>query len=267
MNIKGYLNRIDCRIAGKPTADTIRQIHRAHMLTVPFENLDIHLGHPIRLDIPSFYDKVVRRRRGGFCYELNGLFAWLLDQLGFKVTLLSVRVIGDSQEGPEFDHLLLLVESDRCLIADVGFGDLFLEPLRLEPGQEQRQSSGVFRLIDTGSEWALQRREGTHWEAKYVFSLKPHRLSEFSEMCHFHQTSPDSHFTQQAICSIARANGRVTLSNNRLIVNAGNKVEEQKVRDETAYRRLLKIHFGIELNDKERVDRLIALHGSSPHGA
>ena len=236
------------------------------MLAVPFENLDIHLGHPIKLDIPSFYDKVVRRRRGGFCYELNGLFGWLLDQLGFKVTLLSVRVIGDGQQGPEFDHLLLLVELDRFMIADVGFGDSFLEPLWLEDGTETIQPSGVFRLIDAESEWALQRRREAHWESQYIFSLKPHRLSEFSEMCHFHQTSPDSHFTRQAICSMAKTDGRMTLANNRLIINAGNKREEQTVRDEKAYRRLLRIHFGIELDKMERVDRLIAPHALFPRG-
>jgi arylamine N-acetyltransferase len=99
------------------------------MLTVPFENLDIPLGHPIVLSLPSFYDKIVRRRRGGFCYELNGLFGWLLEQLGFAVLMLSALVFHGVPPGPEFDHLVLLIEMEERLIADVGFGDSFLEPL------------------------------------------------------------------------------------------------------------------------------------------
>ena len=169
MNTEAYLKRIGYGMSCEPTADTIWRLHRAHMLAVPFENLDIHLGHPIRLNIPSFFDKIVRRRRGGFCYELNGLFGWLLERLGFKVTLLSVRVVGEGQMGPEFDHLLLLVELDRYIIADVGFGDSFLEPLWLDAGQVARQSSGEYRLMSSGQEWELQRRREAHWVPQYVF--------------------------------------------------------------------------------------------------
>ncbi|TDI15991.1 MAG: arylamine N-acetyltransferase, partial [Acidobacteria bacterium] len=101
MEINAYLKRIGYRGSRQPTAETLRQLHRAHLLAVPFENLDIPLGHPIVLSLPSFYDKIVRRRRGGFCYELNGLFGWLLEQLGFTVVMLSARVFEGAQPGPE----------------------------------------------------------------------------------------------------------------------------------------------------------------------
>src|SRR6266540_1131840 len=105
MDIQAYLCRIHYRGGLAPTAAILRELHRAHLLTVPFENLDIHLGRPILLDQEALFDKIVTRRRGGFCYELNGLFALLLRELGFDVTLLSAGVAhADGGFGPEFDH-------------------------------------------------------------------------------------------------------------------------------------------------------------------
>ena len=150
MEINTYLERIGYSGSREPTVETLRQLHRVHMLSVPFENLDIHLGYPIGLSLPSFFDKIVRRRRGGFCYELNGLFGWLLEQLGFKVVMLSVRVFNGTQPGPEFDHLILLIKLEENLIADVGFGDSFLEPLLLDTSEEDVQFDRSYRL--TGSD-------------------------------------------------------------------------------------------------------------------
>src|SRR5512147_1356301 len=135
MDVQAYLRRIDYRGELDPTAATLHALHRAHLLSVPFENLDIHLSRPIVLDQDALFDKIVTRRRGGFCYELNGLFALLLEQLGYKVTRLAARVVGtDDSLGPQFDHLTLQVqcpdESHSPWLADVGFGDSFLEPLR-----------------------------------------------------------------------------------------------------------------------------------------
>ena len=99
MEIDAYLGRIGYSGPRTPTAETLRQLHRAHMFAVPFENLDIPLGNPIALSLPAFYAKIVERRRGGFCYELNGLFGWLLEQLGFRIVRLSAGVYGGGQRG------------------------------------------------------------------------------------------------------------------------------------------------------------------------
>src|SRR5689334_17036776 len=108
LDIPTYLQRIAYRGSLQPTAATLRALHQAHMLAVPFENLDIHLGRPLLLDRPALFEKIVARRRGGFCYELNGLFAALLQALGFDVTMLSARVARTQGGfGPEFDHLTL----------------------------------------------------------------------------------------------------------------------------------------------------------------
>jgi N-hydroxyarylamine O-acetyltransferase len=245
-----YLARIGYDGPRDPTAETLRQLHRAHMLAVPFENLDIHLGRPIELSLPAFYDKIVRHRRGGFCYELNGLFAWLLERLGFKVVLHSARVYDGGRPGPEFDHLVLLIETGDRLIADVGFGDSFLDPLRLDSCAEVLQHGSAYRLQQRpDSDRVLERRKESAWEPQYVFSLTPRTLAEFSAMCRFQQTSPESHFTRNVICSLATADGRVTLTNRRLIVTTGGRREERPVVNEEEYRRLLTSHFDIDLGD------------------
>src|SRR5215213_9521921 len=127
MDVDAYLERIGYRGPPAPTAETLRRLHVAHLLAVPFENLSIHAGEPVVLDDESLFDKVVARRRGGFCYELNGLFAALLRALGFEVEMLSAAVRGSAGKfGPEFDHMTLLVKLGERWLADVGFGDSFV---------------------------------------------------------------------------------------------------------------------------------------------
>ena len=227
------------------------------MLTVPFENLDIPLGNPITLSLPSFYDKIVGRRRGGFCYELNGLFCWLLEQIGFEVVMVSARVYDGAQPGAEFNHLVLLVEMEQTFVADVGFGDSFLEPLRLDAGEESLQNDGSYRLTGPDSERVLERRRESDWQPLYVFSSIPRRLAEFSAMCRYHQTSPQSTFTTKTICSMATPDGRKTLSNSRLIMTAAGQREEREVLGQERYRELLKTHFEIDLGEEKRIDKLM----------
>lgn len=259
MDIDSYLRRIGYCGSREPTAETLKQLHLAHMFAVPFENLDILLGRPITLSLPLFYDKIIQHRRGGFCYELNGLFGWLLEQLGFTVVHLSARVFNGSQPGPEFDHLVLLVEMEERLIVDVGFGDSFLEPLSLDSGAEDVQYGCSYRLIKSGPDRLLQRRRTSTWESQYIFSLAPHQLTEFSTMCQYQQTSPESAFKRKSLCSLATRDGRITLSKNRLIITTGGQRQEQTVADEKEYRNLLKSKFGIEFEKGIRVDTLIGL--------
>jgi N-hydroxyarylamine O-acetyltransferase len=181
---------------------------------VPFENLDIPLGRQIVCDEDTFVRKIVERRRGGFCYEMNGAFAALLRAIGFHVTLLSARVPQpDGSDGPEFDHLTLRVDLEESWLADVGFGDSFMEPLRLKTGIEQEQDGRRFRIVDFGELLHVERAEpGGGWKREYSFTLKPRHLREFAGMCHYHQTSPESPFTRKRLCTIATPEGRITLS-------------------------------------------------------
>src|SRR5580765_5290818 len=151
VDVPAYLARIRYTGLTTPTYETLRALHYAHLLAVPFENLDIALGRKIVLEEDAILHKIIHQRRGGFCYELNGAFAALLSALGFQTTLLSARVARDTGgESPEFDHLALRVDLDQPWLVDVGFGESFLEPLRLQTERNQIDPVGTFRLMPTG---------------------------------------------------------------------------------------------------------------------
>lgn len=257
MQADAYLQRLAYDGPRDPSAETLRRIHRAHLLAVPFENLDIHLGVPIVLSVPAFYDKIVTRRRGGFCYELNGLFAWLLAEIGFRVSLHSGRVFSGERLGPEFDHLVLRVELDGAWVADVGFGDSFIEPLRLDPRREVEQQGWRYSILEAGEGWEMRRgRPGGAWEPQYAFSPRTRKLAEFAAMCAYHQTSPESHFTRKTVCSLATGEGRVTLSNGRLIHTQEERRAERAVRTADECRAILAKDFGMDVTGMA-VERLL----------
>lgn len=248
MDPADYLARIGCDDDRASSARTLRRLHRAHLTSIPFENLDIHLGSPIVLDEAALYDKVVARRRGGFCYELNGLFAWLLERLGFEVDRVSAGVMTRGRFGPEFDHLALIVRLDEPWLVDVGFGQSFQEPLRLVEGIDQVQGLDGYRLVQTDRGWLLNERRGDDpWTTLYRFRRTPRALAEFAGMCRHHQESPDSSFTQRRLCSMATAEGRVTLAGETLIETAGDERRETPVTSDEDYRRLLRERFGVDL--------------------
>ena len=249
VDVSSYLARIGHSEATEPTRATLRALHRAHLIAVPFENLDISLGRKIIADEEAILNKVVGLRRGGFCYELNGAFAALLRALGFRVTLLSARVArANGGEGPDFDHLTLRVDLDEPVLADVGFGESFLEPLRLETGRGQLDPAGTFRLVEDEGRWHLQKGEPEgNWRPQYSFSLESRRLEEFAAMCQYHQTSPESSFTQKRICSRATRDGRITLSEMKLIVTIKGQRKETMLASEEEWLRTLEEQFGIRL--------------------
>ncbi len=251
MDIQAYLQRIAFVGPAPATLDTLRALHYAHLLAVPFENLDIP-ERPIVLDEECFFDKVIRRRRGGFCYELNGLFAALLRELGFRVTLLSARVPknkGAKATLLEFDHLTLRVDLEEPWLADVGFGESFTEPMPLAHGAERVERGMTYRLDHgTDDRWTLLAKRGQNGNGCkpfYDFTLAPHELSEFAGMCRYHQTAPESPFMQRKVCSRLTPTGRVTLANMRLIITEDGSRQERNL-DEQEYRAALREHFGIE---------------------
>ncbi len=253
MDVRAYLRRIGYDGSLEPTVETLCGLHRAHLLTVPFENLDIDRKRPIALFRDRLFQKIVVHGRGGFCYELNGLFAELLKSLGFQVTLLSARVtINKSRVPPEFDHLILLVTfhkgagSPERWLADVGFGDSFIEPLPLLNDIERVQDGYAYQLTEMApGQWsAKQRKSEGAWQGMYDFSLVPRQLAEFSPMCRYHQTSADSGFTKGRVCSIATPDGRRTLSEKQLVVTR-NDLRTERELGEGEYYRVLRDEFGI----------------------
>jgi N-hydroxyarylamine O-acetyltransferase len=277
MDRNAYLRRIQYRGEVAPSAAALRELHRAHLLAVPFENLDIHLGRAIMLEQDALFDKIVTRRRGGFCYELNGLFALLLRDLDFEVTLLAAGVArADGSFGPEFDHLTLLVASPSSMVsgqspqipgliprnlqstiynlqselwlADVGFGDSFRTPLHLVEGVEQEQEGRAYRLDRDGEPYTLMQPDTAGWAPQYRFSLQPRVWAEYADMCRYHQTSPESSFTRKRVCTLATPDGRVTLSDHTLIVTAQGQRTEQALPDEPAFEAALREYFGVDLS-------------------
>ena len=251
MKTEVYLRRIRYAGSREPTAEVLTQLHKAHLLSVPFENLDIHLGRPIILDEEKLVRKIVEDRRGGFCYELNGAFCLLLRTLGFDVSMLSAGVADENcGYSPPFHHMTLLVRLDQRWLADVGFGDSFREPLLLDSRDEQTQNGEAYRLVDAEDEHLiLERREGESWNPQYRFTLQPYALSDFAEMCRYHQTSPESPFTQRRTCSIATPEGRITATGMRLITTVRGERDERELSGPGEYANTLREHFSVTLDE------------------
>ena len=252
MNVEAYLERINYRGSLAPTAETLRALQVAHLLAVPFENLSIHAGQPIVLEDDALFDKIVQRRRGGFCYEANGLFAALLRALGFEVRMLSAGVANaEGGFGPDFDHMTLMVTLEQRWLADVGFGDSFLEPLLLDERGVQTQGARAYRIAqDDAHLILLQRDEGDEWKPQYRFTLQPHVYADYAQMCRYHQTSPQSHFTKARICSRATAQGRVTLSGMRFIETSkdGGR-NERTLTSQEEFDAILREQFGVVMSN------------------
>lgn len=236
--LQQYLDRLELdRPASLP------QLHLAHLRHLPFENLDITFKRPIVLGHDPILGKLLNEQRGGFCYELNYGFYCLLRTLGFEVALIQARVFdGEGKPGPDFDHMQLKVEhAGQSWLADVGFGDSFQEPLVLIEG-EQREMGGRFLLSRQQEHWLMQR-DG---KAALLIDPRPRDLAEFTQMAAWHQ-GPSSHFTRKAICSMATASGRISLSDNQLLVTHQGERSVLAVRDEGHYRQLLAEHFQVQL--------------------
>lgn len=249
IDVSAYLNRINYRGSTEPTVETLRGIHRAHPLTVPFENLDIHLNRQIVLNEAALFEKIVVKRRGGYCYELNGLFTSLLRQMGFRVTLFSSNVIHGGIPAA-IDHLTLLVHLDDRWIVDVGFGDSSRLPLRLDEAGEQYGMGQRYRFTQADGRWTLwSGRENGGWYDEYSFEvdLIPLTLSDFEEANRYYQTAPESYFVQGRICSRATADGRLSLTADRLIITQNDQREETPIESEQDFLRALSEHFGIRI--------------------
>ena len=248
MDVSAYLARIGMARPDTADAANLRELHRAHLTAVPFENLSIHLDEPITLTAEALFDKIVQRRRGGFCYELNGAFALLLEALGYGVARLSARVHGDGGFGPPFDHLALLVSTvdgaDRWLV-DVGFGSHSTYPLRFDARDEQVDPGGRFTLHDAAEGDVEVSRDG---KPQYRIERRTRALADFGPTCWWQATSPESHFTQSTICSRNDGDGRISISGRKLILTNGAGRTEELLDTDDALRSAYRKHFGIVLS-------------------
>jgi len=249
--VDAYLARIGAVRPARADAEALRNLQVHHLYSVPFENLSIHLREPVLLDERALVEKLAHRRRGGFCYELNGAFAGLLSALGFTVTLLAARAYGRTGWGPPFDHLALCVDASEPWLVDVGFGRFSRHPLRLRVRGEQNDPEGAFRIV-----------EGEHGdldvfldgEPQYRLETRPRVLTDFEPTCWWHQTSPRSHFTRSLVCSLPTEDGRVTLSDRTLISTVGDERRERVLSTEAEVLAAYRTYFGVVL---DRVPSLV----------
>jgi len=205
-----YCARVGYAGPRQPSLATLRALHRAHLLAIPYENLDIHLGLTMTLDPEAMFTKLVDERRGGWCFEMNGVFGRVLETLGFTVRYLS-GAVNRAEHGwrAQGNHLVLLVTLDRPWIVDVGFGDGFLTPLPLEPGQ-YRQDFLQYHVTRDGPRWRVQNHQYGGADG-FDFTLTARRLEDFAVQCHDLQTSPESSFVKTTVCERMRPAGLVML--------------------------------------------------------
>jgi len=199
LDLAAYLDRIGYGGPATPTVDVAREVHLAHALAIPFENVDVLAGTPIRLDVDALQDKLVARGRGGYCFEHNTLFAAALEALGFGVTKLAARVRTGTRRPPPRTHLVLRVQAEGAAwLADVGFGGLGpLRPIPFAPGEPPDQQFGWrYRLAREGPELVLELGEGDAWTALYGSTLEPQLDVDVEMANHYTATHPSSPFTR-----------------------------------------------------------------------
>lgn len=230
--------------------ENLKKLQRQHLLNAPFENLDIHWKRPILLDYDKFYQKIVGERRGGFCYELNGLFNELLKKLGYQTKIISARVFNGKDFGAEYDHLAILTKiGGEEFLVDAGFGDFTTEPLKFVLDVEQRDENGIFKIGKRDAEYfEVVKKDGEEWKSEYIFKDKARDLSEFAAMCNFHQTSPESHFTRGKVCSIMTAEGRKTLTDSKFIRTENGEKTETQVNSDKEFDEILEREFKLKRN-------------------
>lgn len=211
MELAAYFDRIQFDGSVRPDLATLRAVHRAHQYAVPFENVDVLLGRPVGLDLEANYDKIVRRRRGGWCYEMNGVVEWALNEIGFEVRRISAGVMrvhaGDSQLG---NHLCLLVSLDEPYLVDVGLGGSMAEPLPLRV--TEREDSPYRLSLSEAGDGYWRFAEVAHGDA-FSFDFRVASADEalFARQCRFLRTDPASPFTQNLVVQRRTADTHLSL--------------------------------------------------------
>lgn len=235
-----------------PTADEdgLRALHRAQFMTVPFENFEIQLGRPVRLGRDDLVAKLVERRRGGYCFELNGLMLMVLHSLGFEARPLLGRVHLREPVGGRTHQVNLVEIGGRHWIMDVGFGAGGPRgPLPLDSGHVTEGPGWAFRLVER-EPWGLMMQslvEDT-WRDSYSFDLGTSILADIVVANHYTSTSPASPFVTSRIASLPLADGRVSLADHTLTRIAGGELSTREVPPGPGYLEELAGTFGIELD-------------------
>lgn len=246
MDSEQYFNHIGIK---KPTiisVDSLKEIHKHHLFTIPFENLDIINGIPLSMDPSHIMKKIIDNNRGGICFETNSLLYSVLKDLQYDVNFISARFWNEDQKNwnPEFSHLALTVSINKELyLVDVGIGGGFLEPLRLKNDFEYTDANGSYRVIEINpTNFILQKQEDI-WKDLLSISTDPKELNEFQDQLMYYQTSKETIFTQNKIVNLLTIDGRISLTDNQLKITKNKLVTVREFKHIDDWQKIYRDYF------------------------
>lgn len=249
--VRAYLDRIGCDVPADGSVECLARLQECHLHKVPYENFDILNRVPISLHTDAIYDKIVTRRRGGYCFELNALFGWLLRELGYSVTDLFARFWRDEPNPPpkRRHHVLLVTVGEESYLCDVGVGGIVpRRPIRMEEGLEQQQGDECYRMEkDDYFGWVLCERKRGEWNRIYSFTEEPQLPGDFVMASYWCENSPDSIFIQNPMVAIRTAEGRNTIAGDEFRIFTADGVRTLVPQTKEAYNEALRTYFGIDL--------------------
>ena len=247
LELRHYLKRIGFEGAAEPNLSTLTEVHRRHADTIPYENLDVQFGRLVSLDAAAIFTKIVESRRGGWCYEMNGLLGWALEEIGFNVTRLAGAVMREtSGDGSIGNHLVLLVDLGRPYIADVGFGDGIIEPAPLKP-ERFTQRSLDFAFSQKSDGWWRFHNHPDGAAPSFDFRLEPAEPEVLARKCAWLQSDPQSSFVLNAVCQRYRPDGHYTLRGCVLRVFKNGASERRAIANADDYVEILRSVFDLDV--------------------
>lgn len=267
LDLDAYLARVGFDGDPDPSGPTLRTLHRAHVASIGFENLDVFLGRGVSVDLEAVQDKLVRRGRGGYCYEHGILFSAVLERLGYSVERLLARVMNDEQRPRPRSHMTLRVRSGgEQWLADVGFGAGLLEPLPWDgTGAAHEQGGWTYQLLDLGEgSWRLRQRQGEEWTALYDFAEERHHLSDVIVANHFTATHPSSRFVGPLIAMRKYDNEARRLIGRQLVTTRPDGSSVERTLSDAEIAAALVDDFGLTLTEDDVSELLASLEGADP---
>ncbi len=251
-----YLRRIKYGGPLSASRQTLHNLHRAHLLAIPFENLDVQqrVRRPFELD--AVFEKIVGEQRGGWCYEMNGLFGWALREIGFQLDFVA-GAVGRDKNGDRalMNHLAIVVRLDRPYLADVGFGNGMLNPAPLQEGSFN-DGRFDFRLARHGDWWRFHNH--AHNGTTYDFKDEPRDYADFEHKARMLATTAESPFVQNLVVSRLTEEGMITLTNAALAIYDPREMREESAPNAAALERILKEHFGLHVDGIEALWQRVA---------
>jgi arylamine N-acetyltransferase len=254
VDVAAYFDRIGYRGPPEPTVETVHALVAAHNQSIPFENLDPLLGIPVvDLSAAALTDKLVHRRRGGYCYEHNGLMGYVLDELGFGVQRFAGRVVWMNPDGPlpAQTHQVLSVTVpgvDDPLLVDVGFGGQTLtSPIRLQPGPVQETRHEPYRIRERGDGYQLEAEISDEWQPLYMFTTRPQPRIDLEVGSWYVSTHPNSHFVTGLTAALVTDDARWNLRGRHLAVHRAGNTEKIRFDSAADVLDVLTDRFGIDI--------------------